>query len=423
MPRFIWMRTTVTCFIPVLALAACGQSDAEWRGTVRDSAGVTIVSNSGGGVWGPAEAWVVAEDLRIGTAEGDPNYQFGQIAGIDVDEEGRIYVMDQQAREVRVFGVDGRFLHSMGKPGSGPGELSQGAGPVLVGPDGTIAVPDIMNQRINLYSPLGEPTGSTPLAMTDGIPVRWLKASNQDVIQQTMVMAFPGMEVEPRNLVLRRDARGTVLDTLLTLPVGESVNFAGAQPQIRLFSPEAMWAITWDDRLIHGRNDEYRLQLLSPDGSVDRIVVKQGERRPVTAGDQAAFRRELRKAWEQGGLPPQALEMMAQSVSFAAYYPAYMNLLGGPDGTIWVQSVQTPETVEEMGGSFDIQDMGGPTWDVFGEDGRFLGVVRMPNRFAPMLFDRHDAYSLYGILRDDLDVQYVARVRVGPPTRSDTPRT
>lgn len=417
MKRFAW--GWLALLMPAVGMVGCGTGDAGWQGTVRDSAGIQIVSNTAGGAWGPGEAWVVEEDLRIGTAEGEPEYQFGQIIGLDVDDEGRIYVMDQQAREVRVYGPDGRFMHSMGKAGSGPGELSPNAGPVFVGPDGTVTVPDLMNQRINLYSPLGEPTGSTPLQMTDGIPARWLKASNHDLIQQSMVMAFPGMEVEPKNLVLRRNPRGAVLDTLLVLPVGETVDFSSGQPRFRLFSPEAMWALTLDDRLIHGQNDEYRLKILSADGTIERIVEKPRERRPVTAGDQAAFRRLIGKAWEDAGMQPAMIENMMQGVNFAEYYPAYVNLLGGPEGTIWAQSVQTPETVEQQGGTFDMQDMGGPTWDVFDADGHFLGMVRMPDRFTPMFFSSDQAYAVYGVQRDDLDVQYVARVRVGPPTRSE----
>jgi hypothetical protein len=339
MKRFSW--SWLALLVPALGMVGCDAADAGWQGTVRDSAGIPIVSNTGAGAWEPVEAWVVGEDLLIGTAEGDAEYQFGQIVGVDADEEGRIYVLDQQAREVRVYGPDGRFLHSMGKAGSGPGELSPNAGPVFVGPDGTVTVPDLMNQRINLYSPLGEPTGSIPLQMTDGIPARWLKASNHDLVQQSMVMAFPGMEVEPKNLVLRRDPRGTVLDTLLVLPVGESVDFSSGQPRFRLFSPEAMWALTLEDRLIHGQNDEYRLKILSADGTTERIIEKPHERRPVTAGDQAAFRRLIGKAWEDAGMQPTMIENMMQGVKFADFYPAYANLLGGPSSAA---TTPTPST-------------------------------------------------------------------------------
>jgi hypothetical protein len=48
-------------------------------------------------------------------------------------------------------------------------------------------------------------------------------------------------------------------------------------------------------------------------------------------------------------------------------------------------------------------------WDVFDSDGRFLGVVTLPQLFTPKLF-RGD--KIYGIWRDELEVQYVVRLRV-----------
>lgn len=392
--------------VPLLGLTACGEADQEWSGTVRDSAGVEIVTNTDAGVWGGGEAWTVAEELRIGTAEGEAMYQFGQIVGLDVGLDGRIYVMDQQAQQVRVFGPDGRFLQGMGRAGSGPGELSQAAGPVFVGPGDTVSVPDVMLQRITLYTGDGDPAGSVPMPMTGGIPARWLKASNHDVVQQSMIMAMPGQEnVEQRNLILRRDPRGAILDTMLVMPVGETMDFSGTQPRITLFAPEPMWALGEDDQLIYGNNSEYRFHISGPDGNLIRIVEQAGERRPLSQSDQSEFRTLIREAWEAtGAMPPQAIEMMSQALSFASHYPAYANLLGGPEGTIWVQEVQTPDIVRETGATFDMQDWGGPTWDVFGNDGRYLGTVSMPPRFTPF-FIRDE--RIYGVIRDDLDVQYV----------------
>jgi hypothetical protein len=46
---------------------------------------------------------------------------------------------------------------------------------------------------------------------------------------------------------------------------------------------------------------------------------------------------------------------------------------------------------------------------VFDGDGKYLGVVTMPLRFQPriLLGDK-----IYGVWRDDLDVQYVMRLRI-----------
>ncbi|MBI4543404.1 MAG: hypothetical protein HY705_10265 [Gemmatimonadetes bacterium] len=42
-------------------------------------------------------------------------------------------------------------------------------------------------------------------------------------------------------------------------------------------------------------------------------------------------------------------------------------------------------------------------------DCRYLGVVEMPLRFQPMRFV---GWQIYGVQRDELDVQYVVRVRI-----------
>jgi hypothetical protein len=55
------------------------------------------------------------------------------------------------------------------------------------------------------------------------------------------------------------------------------------------------------------------------------------------------------------------------------------------------------------------QDIGSRDWDLFDPDGRYLGVVTMPPRFARRLILGDTIYSVW---RDDLDVQYVTRLRI-----------
>lgn len=49
-------------------------------------------------------------------------------------------------------------------------------------------------------------------------------------------------------------------------------------------------------------------------------------------------------------------------------------------------------------------DQGSPLWDVFEADGRYGGVVELPDRFTPFAIEDD---RIYGVLRDDFDVQYV----------------
>lgn len=407
--RFTLLATLVA---PTFTLPACAgdAGGGEWQGSVRDSAGVEVVTNTGHGLWGPDEGWTVSQELVVGQAEGEPEYQFGQIAGIDVGSDGRLYVMDQQAQEVRVFSPDGQFLARIGKAGSGPGELSQAAGPVFVGPGDTLSVPDLIQQRVTRYTAAGDLVTSYSLPMAEGISVKWMEAPNQDLVQQAMIMALPNQpDVEPKNLLLRRTPAGEIRDTVMELPIGKSVNFAGNTPSITMFEAEPTWSVGPDGRFYFGNSSDYRLEEYSPEGELVRIIEKPMERRPVTESDQVELRRMLEDLWKRQGMPPEALSMMSQAVKFAESYPAYANLLGGPEGTVWVQGIQSPEEVQEQGGTFDLQDMGSARWEVFDDRGRLLGVVRMPPRFTPLMFQDH---AIYGILRDEMDVQYAARMRV-----------
>ena len=414
-----WKDLAPLAITALLPLTACGKTAGGWEGTVTDSAGVEIIMNAGDGLWGPGEAWNVEQAMVIGTAEGEPEYQFGQIAGIDVGEDGRIYVIDQQAQEVRVFGPDGEYRATIGQAGSGPGELSQTAGPVFVSPGDTIVVPDVNQQRITLYTADGEPAGSHQLPIAGGIAVKWVETPDHDLIQQAMVMQLPGQqEVDQRNLLIRREPTGEILDTLLTMPIGESVSFAGSTPRITLFESEPMWTLGPDGRLYTGVNSEYSINAYSLDGRLTRIVRKPFEQRPVTQGDQAEFRRIVEGLWRDQGVPPEAMDGLSQALNFAEFYPAYANILGGPDGSLWVQRIQTPDEIREAGGTFDIQDMGSATWEIFDGEGRLLGTLEMPTRFTPLAFIDGD---LWGVLRDEMDVQYVARMTVetGAPTVAD----
>jgi hypothetical protein len=81
----------------------------------------------------------------------------------------------------------------------------------------------------------------------------------------------------------------------------------------------------------------------------------------------------------------------------------------GPNGTLWVQRIRTASDVAAAGGEFQAQDLGAAIWDLFDEEGQSMGPIRLPDRFQPMLIRGH---FVYGVERDDFDVQYVVRLRV-----------
>ena len=405
----------------LLLLAACGGEEGRSGAepVVQDSAGVRIITHPGQGTWARGEGWRLQEELRIGVDAGDPELQFGNVMGVDADPEGYIYVLDGQARRVRIFDPQGNLVHSFGRGGGGPGEfsqaLSQPPGGLFVGADGTIMIPDMGNQRVSQFGPRGEAMGSVPLELESGIPLLWTRSDDRNVYKQLRQMAFPGMpaaDAEPRDRIVRLDPETGEEEVLLEMPVGQSFGgmTAGGVPEIRIFAPEPLWTVLGDGRVVTGSNDEYSLAIRSTSGEAEIVVRRALERRPVTARNESDLRALFAEAWEEAGVPPQMAGPLMDAVQFEPFWPALAQIVAGPEGTLWVQRVDPASSLDDLTMD-DLQAgrWGSPQWDVFSSDGDYLGVVEMPPRFTPMRFVGN---HLYGVDRDDLEVQRVVRLRL-----------
>jgi hypothetical protein len=400
-------------------LAACGGDSAEpeWGGSVRDSAGVRIVENPDAGVWTAGEAWTLEEELKIGVTDGDPELQFGIITGIDATPGGEIYILDAQAHRIRVFDAEGTLVRAFGQAGQGPGELSQAlaqAPPGLfLSGEGTLLVPDMFNQRITRFTREGEPSGSVPMDLTAGIPMVFAAGPDGTVYQQVRRMTLPGMaEVEGGavDLLYVLGDDGSVADTLARMTAGETFSFGGGAPSIRIFAPENLWTVLGDGSVVSGKNTTYSLDIRNPQGQLSTILRRASTRRPVTESETSGFRRAMRSAWEDSGMPPAMAAQMEEAVQFEDSWPALAALLAGPEGTLWVQRVD-PDNALDPAAFEDIQNLqfGSPAWDVFDAEGRYLGIVEMPERFTPR---RVVGDLIYGVQTDAMGVARVARLRV-----------
>ncbi|HEX9728478.1 MAG TPA: hypothetical protein VGA37_08245 [Gemmatimonadales bacterium] len=116
-------RACTPVLFPVL-LAWCTPGElsdsAEWGGTVDTLAnGTILVSNPAEGWWGDSTGWQVEIEWRLGAVEGDGPGAFGQVRALAVDRWDRLYVLDGQAQETRVFDSAGAFVRTIGREGAG----------------------------------------------------------------------------------------------------------------------------------------------------------------------------------------------------------------------------------------------------------------------------------------------------------------
>jgi hypothetical protein len=272
-------------------------------------------------------------------------------------------------------------------------------------------VPDYGNQRVNLYSPDGSNAGSFSMPSEEGR--RWtFRASRSGLLAEQIRPNWwagdPGPD--PMDVIVVRAIDGTATDTLMEFPSGQTRSYE--TPGVsRLYYPEPAWDLTDDGQLLFGVNDEYRISAYSPDGRLKRIITKQHDRRPVTDRDIQVIRDYFEARWIRSGVPAERYARLHRRWQYGEFLPAFWALASGPAGTIWAQHALPPSAMSEtevFSLNFE-EEWASRDWDVFDSEGRFLGVVTLPQLFTPKLF-RGD--KIYGVWRDELEVQYVVRLRI-----------
>ncbi len=392
--------TTVSC--------SRGGGAGHWEGTISDSAGIRVVQNPDAGLWGPGEAWTFTEALTIGADVGDPDHEFGHVTSIEVDPEGLIYVFDRMAGQLRVYDQAGKHLRTFGGQGEGPGEFSGGAAGAFLTRDGRLLVPDLGNLRISSLSLGGEFLGSVMVSYASGFPVRWDADGSGSVLVQRRAMGFnEDPELDAGDPLVRIGPDGEE-ETLVLLPKAETVWMEGAAPRFRYFATEPSWDVGPSGTLRTAMTQSYRIELRGPDGTLRSVVTKPWEERPVTEADRGRFEGLLRAALDRAGLSPAAIDRQIDNLSYGSTFPAFNQIMEGPEGTTVVQRIDVLEDIDALDLSEEMsRRLGSRSWDAFDAEGRFLGTFDLPARFTPMVWQ---ADAVYGRWLDDLDRAHVKKL-------------
>jgi hypothetical protein len=142
------------CF---MMLVSCVKQKAEWKGTIEEVNGVTLVENPKEGLWDSKEkAKVTIMKVRqIGELDGPEEFLFDYISDIAVNSKGDIYVADRRLNEIRKFNEEGEYLLTLGRKGQGPGEF-QSVNIVSVNRHNELIAFDARLGRISIFSDNGE---------------------------------------------------------------------------------------------------------------------------------------------------------------------------------------------------------------------------------------------------------------------------
>jgi hypothetical protein len=396
------LRTTYSLSIPVLfaaALAACGEGNARTSLAVRETLpdGRVVVTYPSR----PAGVDTVVADVRIGSEDGTGPDVFGDVRGIEVGDDGTIYVLDYLAAEVRAFAPDGRHVATLARKGAGPGELSEPNG-MAFGPDGTLWVNDHGNGVLIGLSKEGREEGRHP-RIVPGYGYLWSGGIDSSGVFREQwshalrevehdIEATGIVEGQTRQYFKSFDPRTQAYESVIIgLATYRSLRAAypGGQMVMGLpFAPSSIAALDRAGNVWTASSDAYTITRASAAGDT-LLVLKVEETAPaVTAEDRAEWEEGMSRVFER--VPSIRAELESH---IPERKPILTQLVTDDEGRLWVgRTVPAGEA---------------PLYDVFDREGEYLGATRLfegMSAYLPFVVRRGRVYAM---VRDDLDVPYV----------------
>ena len=373
----------------LLALSTPGLAAGAAQHAVAQDGGRSIVVNPGTGPGEPGIHWRLVEEFQLGDILGDGPNSFGDISDIAVDRDGRIFVLDVGAREVRAFDGRGRYLRRIAGHGQGPGELiyfPMAAGPndgmhIVWHPPNRVWVGSWL-QHLVLDS-LGNEVGRAPPRPVTGGNTRSQVMWADDEFayyEMTRDQAVTSGDLEyPRNTHV--------------------VRFPRAQGEPVLADGDTIWIETRhvtvsppEMRSVPGRG---QLAVSRSKASPEQIAWTVGNgnvwlaHRSAYRFHEVTFGGDTIRTVELGSPPPPPPSGVADG---ARSDPRIAALRVSPEGWLWV----TREGNEDEA----------TTWDLFDNCGHYRGAVAAPDRHRLWAVHLLDEGTVYGIVSDALDVDY-----------------
>lgn len=281
----------ITFAVSFVLIIVAGLAVAEpWRGSVEERGESIFVRNPGELAGGGAT--IALEELwRLDGDDEDSEDFFGVIGHAAFDAEGRVYLLDEQLSEVKIYSADGEFEDVIGREGEGPGEFRRPGGLFFLD-DGRLAVLQSRPARIVLLDTDGTPAGDILLPGPDDGGFRSVQSAEyvegRIALQGTNFVREKGHGERSSRLTLFDPDSGT----MTTLDETRR-RFDFAKPVIREIDNQYHWSLMPEGRVVLVSDFEYNLRVFSPEGKDERVVSVEYEHLKRDAARRAEREDEL----------------------------------------------------------------------------------------------------------------------------------
>jgi hypothetical protein len=377
---FIHIITFLSVFI---LFNACRQQTSEWQGTIEETDGVAIVKNPIEPL-NPELQITFEEDLSIGAEVGDENYMFGSQVFMNTDDEGNFYVTDWDRKTVRKYDPDGKFLHSIGRAGQGPGEF-QDVSEVRFDVERNIYLNDVKNQRISFLK-------------KDGYYIRGIKTP---AVFERVVMNSKGFYIamSADNVELGKskkwdyfyglfDDNFKLVAEFLRLPQEANAQYKNpasiAQVMADSLSKEAFvpfvnYVLGKNDSIYFGYPKSYEIKVYSPEGKLKKIIQRDFKPVEISEKHKEYFVENLSEQF-LAKMPAQEEKKVFELIKYPKYKPAYERFSLMENGWIFVVVDSVRDGLKLV--------------DIFSEDGEFLAQLETDISTDWLTFNNGKAYAV-----------------------------
>jgi hypothetical protein len=321
----------------LLLLYGCRDHGIRWRGQIEKVNGVVTVKNPAEPI-DPDAVLTLREDLSIGREDAGEQYLFSDITGLDVSDEGNIYVVNRSDASLRVFDRNGLFLKKIGRKGQGPGEMEM---PVYVriGAGRDIFIFDYIAFRGLYFSSAGDFLRQRQ-SLGAFMPVRMNSYGH-----------IIGMEVLAPPPLGGKVFRAYSSDLRPWFEIAKEKQ--GSKNVFDIGRPACYCAVRPDDSIVWGDSSEYVLHVLDAEGRTIRRIMKPYDPVPISSQDRKSINARYADAIRHG-----------MKVEFRSHYPAFAGVFADDRGRILVKTYERSES-----------DKNRLLYDIFDPDGRFYATV------------------------------------------------
>ena len=341
----------------------------EWKGKIEVEDGVKVIKNPGEPLYGEI-TFELEEDFSIGNEE-DENYMFYRASLGEIDSDGNILVLDRGDIRIKKYDKNGKFMHSIGRQGQGPGEFERPS-TLYLDSDDNIYVVD-SGRKVHIFNKNGEFKNSITLtrSITRGFGI----IKQGSLIAQTLSRgksksdmfmdfdSFFNIDLISQEGITIKTVASFRWETPAMIKIGRG--FTGPN---NYCTPILCLCPINEDLAIYGYSSDYSLFAINSKGETVYIVKKDEPPQPVTKAEKnKVIDRRMKRQKENERMPKISRSKWASALKFPKHKPFYRTIIKDDKDRIYVRRFEFP---------FDRSDIA--DFDMFNKEGYFLYKVKIP---------------------------------------------